>query len=358
MNEAANEKLNNIPLPIESTYIKIPRGLRRFSMGAQLIGGLLYSFSGGKDDDGCTITCRKKQADMGKQLVLSSATVCRRLKDLTQGGFVSKTARSEYVFNRETVVPSDFDRLELDMLKANAETGFRLAGIAGRIFSHFYTLCNNDKKLDNHRAERLRKKHKVQLSYSDIAKAVGCSGAGAIYAVKKLIDEGYIHRAEKDVGISAKHKSIYELDKAYWRRMKRKNVADSKPEPAKEPATADVLRREVELGIYRDLKAQLRADSDYERYKRRALYDPKYKEAITMVAEFGYKRALERDEAKRAEYELNLTQWGKRRIEALHALGLAEYMLDPKELYIRYAMSGAPPGKGAKNNVGELNTKN
>ena len=51
----------------------------------------------------------------------------------------------------------------------------RLQGVRLRVFAFFNTRCNNDKKCLDPETEKLRKEHKIEASYKDIADFVGCS---------------------------------------------------------------------------------------------------------------------------------------------------------------------------------------
>lgn len=116
MTETATVQFNNlIPLPFAQAYIKIPSGLKNLPSGAQLVGGLIYSFSGLLDNNGVYSTiCRTRKA-MKDGLLLSLSTLSRNIAKLVNKGYVSRLSRDEYIFNRDKLKsPDEFTRIEFN----------------------------------------------------------------------------------------------------------------------------------------------------------------------------------------------------------------------------------------------------
>lgn len=343
MTETANLQLNNfIPLPFAQAYIKIPAGLKNLPGGAQFVGGLIYSFSGVADKDGVYSTiCRTRKA-MKESLFLSFSTLSRNITLLTSRGYVSRLSRDEYIFNRDKLKSEEFTRIELNEIKSIMDGNSRVQGVRLRVFAWFNTRCNNDKKCSDFETEKMRKEHKIECSYSDIAEAVGCSARQAIRAVKWLLKHGYIHRAKEDKGISAAEKSVYSLDRTYWRRKKkRKDEAEpAEQNPTETPEQRAATARQILLDGIRE-----RAKLEAERNEQRASRNKRYREAHQRVAGLNVDIAFTElyDPEKAAKLEAERVHWVSEERAALKALGLKAELLDEEYLFKLYSAGGAPP---------------
>lgn len=344
MIETANVKLNNfIPLPFAQTYIKIPSGLRDLPGGAQLVGGLFYSFSGEQDENGVYSTiCRTRKA-MKKSLLLSLSTLSRNIAKLVKNGYVSRLSRDEYIFNRDKLKSADeFTRIELNEIAELMDGCDHMQGVRVRVFALFNTRCNNDKKCLDPETEKLRKEHKVELSYADIAAAVGCSERQAIRAVKWLLKHNYVHRPIENKGTSTDHKSVYSLDRAYWRRKKRKETKPTAP-PVPEPTPeqqAETVRQKW-LNEIKD-RAALEAERNTQRARRNKRYAEAHKRIIDLNVEIAFTELY--DPEKAAKLEAERKQWILKEFAALKELGLTAELLDEEYLFNLYSAGGAPPG--------------
>ena len=356
MTDTANVQLNNlIPLPYEYPYIKIPTGINHLPSGAQLIGGLFYSFSGEQDKDGVYSTiCRTRKA-MKDSLLLSFSTLTRDIELLINKGYISRLSRDEYIFNRDKLKSSDeFTRIEFNEI-ARIMDGFgRVQGVRLRVFAWFNTRCNNDKKCEDRETEILRKEHKISASYADIAEGVGCSERQAIRAVKWLLKHNYVHRPEKDKGTSISDKSIYNLDRAYWRRKKRKD-----PKPADVPTETKPAAEQSETAV-RQLwldSVKLQAISDAERNTQRAQRNKRYVEAHKRVVDLNIEIAFKglNDPITAAKLEAERVHWIAEETAALNILGLSAGLLDEDYLFELYSAGGAPPGDNKIVGAGEQN---
>lgn len=354
MTEAAKLQLNDfIPLPFAQAYIKIPTGLKDLPCGAQLVGGLIYSFSGKPDKDGVYSTiCRTRKA-MKDGLLLSFSTLSRNIKKLVSKGYVSRLSRDEYIFNRNNLKsPDEFTRIEFNEIAAIMDGCDRVQGVRLRVFAFFNTRCNNDKKCSEPKTEKLRKEHKIEASYSDIAAAVGCSERQAIRAVKWLLKRDYIHRPDKDKGTSVNDKSVYALDRAYWRRKKRK--AQTPDEPEQTPEQQAETARQTWLDEVRE-----RAITVAENNNQIARRNKRYKEAHKHVAELNVAIAFAElyDPEKAAKLEAEREHWLSEEIAALKKAGLTAELLDEEFLFKLYSKGGAPPGNVNNVGAGEQNSK-
>lgn len=354
MTETAKLQLNNlIPLPFAQLYIKIPTGLKALPSGAQLVGGLIYSFSGEIDKDGVYSTiCRTRKA-MKDRLFLSLSTLSRDIAKLIANGFISRLSRDEYIFNRNKLkTPDEFTRIEFKEIAAIMDGCTRVQGVRLRVFAFFNTRCNNDKKCSEPETEKLRKEHKIEASYSDIASAVGCSERQAIRAVKWLLKHDYIHRPEKDKGTSITDKSVYALDRAYWRRKKRKEQTPDETEqtPEQQAETA----RQTWLNEVRD-----RAVSEADRNNKIAQRNKRYNEARKRIVELDVKIAYAElyDPERAVKLEAERKRWVSEETAALKKLGLTAELLDEEYLFNLYSNGGAPPESVKNVVVGEQNSK-
>lgn len=358
MTETANVKFNSlIPLPFAKAYIKIPSGLKNLPSGAQLIGGLIYSFSGVLDGDGVYSTVSRTRNAMKESLLLSFPTLSRGIASLTESGYISRLSRDEYIFNRDKLKnPDEFTRLEFDELKEIMNGCTRVQGVRLRVFAWFNTRCNNDKKCSDEETEALRKEHKTAASYSDIAAAVGCSARQAVRAVKWLLKHNYMHRPKEDKGTSIDDKSIYTLDRAYWRRKKRKEpklaTTTTKPEPT--PEQQAEAERQAQLNRLRE-RAELEAERNLQRAQRNKRYMIAHKRVAGLNVEVAFAELNDPDKA--AKLEAELAHWTNEEAAALEALGLSAGLLDEDYLFKLYA-GGAPPNSVKNVGAGELNKKN
>ena len=356
MTETATAKLNNlIPLPFAQPYIKIPTGLKGLPSGAQLVGGLIYSFSGVKDKDDISSTLNRNRKAMKDSLLLSFPTLSRSIANLTAKGYVSRLSRDEYIFNRDKLhSPDEFTRLEFDELKEIMNGCSRVQGVRLRCFSWFNTRCNNDKKSDDWETEKLRKEHKTVASYSDIAAAVGCSDRQAIRAVKWLKKHNFIHCPKEDKGTSIINKSIYSLDRAYWRRKKRKEQPTATAEPEQTPEQQAEAAQQAYL-----IKMKERAEIEAERNTRRAQRDKRYMLAHKCVNRLNIEIAFAElsDPEKAVKLELERTHWVSEETAALKTLGLTRELLDENYLFKLYSAAGVPPDGVFNVGAGELNNK-
>ncbi len=359
MTETTNVQFNNlIPLPFAQPYIKIPSGLKEFTSGVQLVGGLIYSFSGVLDKDGVYSTMSRPRKSIKDSLLLSLSTLSRAIACLTSKGFVSELSRDEYIFNRDKLKsPDEFTRIEFNEIKEIMDGCTRLQGVKELVFAWFNTHCNNDKKSSDEETEALRKEHKVAASYSDIAEAVGCSERQAIRAVKWLLKHNYIHRPKEDKGTSEYNKSIYTLDRAYWRRKKRKDIKPAEstttaPEPEETPEQQANAARQAWLNQIKT-KAELEAERNTQRAQRNKRYMLARKHVVDLDVEIAFTGLY--DPEKAAKLEIERGRWVLEETAALKALGLSRELLDEDYLFKLYSKSGAPPG-GVKNvGAGELN---
>lgn len=366
MTETANVQLNNlIPLPFAYPYIKIPTGINHLPSGAQLIGGLFYSFSGEKDQDGVYSTiCRTRKA-MKESLFLSFTTLTRDIALLIDNGFVSRLSRDEYIFNRDKLKsPDEFTRIEFNEI-AQIMDGFdRVQGVRLRIFAWFNARCNNDKKCGDPGTEKLRKYHKISASYSDIAEDVGCSERQAIRAVKWLLKHNYIHRPDEDKGKSITDKSVYSLDRSYWRRKKCKDPkpadisaksnsttnqqATVAPDQAARAARQLWLERVKEMAI-------TEAEHNTQRAQRNKRYMAAHKRVVDLNIEIAFKELY--DDVAAAKLEVERAHWLAEETAALKKLGLTADLLDEEYLFKLYSAGGAPPGDKKFVGAGEQNKK-
>lgn len=357
MTETATAKLNNlIPLPFAQPYIKIPTGLKSLPSGAQLVGGLIYSFSGVKDKDGISSTLNRNRKAMKDRLLLSFPTLSRSIANLTAKGYVSRLSHDEYIFNRDKLhSPDEFNRLEFDELKEIMNGCSRVQGVRLRCFSWFNTRCNNDKKSDDWKTEKLRKEHKTVASYADIAAAVGCSDRQAIRAVKWLLHHDFIHCPKEDKGISSTNKSVYSLDRAYWRRKKRKE-----PKPAKAAELEPTPEQKAETERQQRLACiKQRAFEEAERNTQRAERYKRYMLAHKCVNRLNIEIAFAElsDPEKAVKLEIERAHWLSEETTALKTLGLTRELLDENYLFKLYSAGGAPPDGVFKVGAGELNNK-
>ncbi len=356
MTETANVQFNNsIPLPFAKAYIKIPSGIKDLAGGEQLVGGLIYSFSGVPDSDGVYSTISRTRKAMKESLLLSLSTLSRSVTGLIEKGYVSRLSRDEYIFNRDKLKsPDEFTRIEFDELKEIMNGCTRVQSVRLRVFAWFNTRCNNAKKCADPETEALRKEHKTAASYSDIAEAVGCSARQAMRAVKWLLKHNYIHRPKEDKGTSSIDKSVYTLNRAYWRRKKRKE-----PKPAMEPEPTPEQQAEAEqqarLNQIR-LKAELEAERNLQRAQRNERYMLAHKHVVDLDVAVAFAELSSPN--KVAKLETERVHWVTEKTAALKALGLFEELLNEDYLFKLYSAGGAPPN--GKNNVGagELNKKN
>lgn len=357
MTETANLQLNNlIPLPFAQPYIKIPTGLKDLPSGEQLIGGLFYSFSGVQDNDGIYSTISRTRKAMKDSLLLSFATLTRGITNLTKSGYVSRLSRDVYIFNRDKLhSPDEFTRIEFNEIAAIMDGCNRVQGVRLRVFAWFNARCNNDKKSDDRETEALRKKHKVKASYADIAAAVGCSERQAIRAVKWLMKHKYIHRPKDDKGISSTHKSVYTLDRAYWRRKKRRETTPADvPEPEQTPEQKAAAARQLWLE-----EVSERAKNEAERNAQRARRNERYMLAHSKVVGFDIEIAFKglNDPVTAAKLEVERAHWLSEETAALKALDLSAELLDEEYLFKLYSAGGAPPDGNKFVGAGELNKK-
>lgn len=357
MTETANVKLNNlIPLPFAQPYIKIPTGIKHLPSGAQLLGGLFYSFSGTQDKDGVYSTVRRTRKALKDSLRVSFSTLTRDIGLLVDTGFISRLARDEYIFNRDKLKSADeFTRIEFKEIAELMDGCSRVQGVRLRVFAWFNTRCNIDKKSDDLETEKLRKEHKVKASYADIAAAVGCSERQAIRAVKWLIKHKYVYRPKEDKGTSVSDKSVFTLARAYWRRKKSKEAkpaAVPEPEQTPEQEAAAVRQQWLEKATER---AQLEAYRNNERVKR----DKRYMEAHKRIAGLNIDIAFKglKDPATAAKLEAERARWVVEEAAALKALGLSAELLDEEYLFKLYSSGGAPPSGKKIVGVGEQNKK-
>lgn len=361
MTEAAKLQLNDfIPLPFAQAYIKIPTGLKDLPGGAQLVGGLIYSFSGKLDKDGVYSTiCRTRKA-MKDGLLLSFSTLSRNIAKLVGKGYVSRLSRDEYIFNRNNLKsPDEFTRIEFNEIAAIMDGCDRVQGVRLRVFAFFNTRCNNDKKCSEPETEKLRKEHKIEASYSDIAVAVGCSERQAIRAVKWLLKHDYIHRPEKDKGTSINDKSVYALDRAYWRRKKRKDQTPDEPEQAPdEPEQTPEQRAEAARQTWLD-EVRERAITEADNNNQIARRNRRYKEAHKRIAELNVAIAFAElyDPEKAVKLEAERERWLSEEKATLKKLGLTAELLDEEYLFKLYSKGGAPPGNVKNVGAGEQNSK-
>ncbi|MDE6356951.1 MAG: helix-turn-helix domain-containing protein [Clostridia bacterium] len=355
MTETANVQFNNfIPLPFAQPYIKIPSGLKGLTVGARLVGGLIYSFSGVLDKDGVYSTMSRPRKSMKESLFLSLSTLSRSIASLTAKGYVSKLSRDEYIFNRDMLKsPDEFTRIEFNEIKEIMDGCTRSQGVRELVFAWFNTHCNNDKKSSDKETEALRKDHKVAASYSDIAEAVGCSDRQAIRAVRWLLKHDYIHRPEEDKGTSKYNKSVYSLDKAYWRRKKRKDIAPTTaPEPEETPEQQATAARQAWLNQIKT-KAEIEAEHNTQRAQRNKRYMEAHKRVVGLEVEIAFAELGEPEKA--AQLEIEHTRWVLEETAALKALGLTKELLDEDYLFKLYSAGGAPPNGNNNVGVGELN---
>lgn len=356
MTETATAKLNNlIPLPFAQPYIKIPTGLKSLPSGAQIVGGLIYSFSGVPDKDGVYSTLSRSRKAMKDSLRLSFPTLSRAVACLTLKGYVSRLSRDEYIFNRDKLKsPDEFTRIEFNEIAAIMDGCDRVQGVRLRVFAWANSRCNNDKKSDDRETEALRKQHKVKASYADIAAAVGCSERQAIRAIKWLLKHKYIHRPKDDKGISSTNKSVYTLDRAYWRRKKRKEQPTTTAEPEQTPEQQAAAARKLWLE-----EVSERAKLEAERNTQRARCDKRYMLAHGKVVGLDIEIAFKElhDPATAAKLEVERAHWVLEETAALKALGLSAELLDEEYLIKLYSAGGAPPDGKNFVGVGELNNK-
>lgn len=358
MTETTTAKLNNlIPLPFSKAYIKIPSGLKDLPSGAQFIGGLIYSFSGVQDKDGVFSTLHRSRKAMKESLLLSFSTLSRGIASLIEKGFISRLSRDEYIFNLDKLKsPDEFTRIEFDELKEIMSGCSRVQGVRLRVFAWLNTRCNNDKKCDDWATEKLRKKHKTIASYADIAAAVGCSERQAIRAVKWLIRHKFIHCPKEDKGTSIINKSVYSLDRAYWRRKKDKEP--KKPATAAEPELTPKQQAEIKRQQWLD-KIKQRAVDEAERNIQRAQRSKRYMLAHKRVTGLNVEIAFAElsNPANAAKLEAEREHWLSEERAALAEIGLTPALLDDRILFKIYTASGAPPGGNKIVGAGELNNK-
>ncbi len=359
MTETANVQLNNlISLPYAQAYIKIPTGLKHLPCGAKIVGGLIYSFSGVQDEDGIYSTiCRTRKA-MKESLHLSLSTLSRRIAELTEKGYISRLSRDEYIFNRDKLKsPGEFTRIELSEIAEIMNGYSRMQGIRLLVFSWFNARCNNDKKkCGDPETEKLRKAHKVAASYADIAENVGCSDRQAIRVVNWLLKHNYIHRPKEDKGTSISAKSVYTLDRAYWRRKKRNETkpADVPAEPEPTPEQKAVAARQLWLERVK-AKAFAEAERNTERAQRNKRYKEAHKHVVGLDIEIAFKELSNPETV--AKLEAERAHWLSEETAALKALGLSAKLLDENYLFERYSAGGAPPGGSDFVGVDEQNKK-
>ena len=343
MEATARAQFNNvIPLPFAQAYIKIPTGIKHLPSGAQLIGGLFYSFSGVQDKDGVYSTVSRTRKAMKDSLLLSFSTLTRDIELLINKGYVSRLSRDEYIFNRDKLKTADeFTRIELNEIASMMDGCTRVQGVRLRVFAWFNARCNNDKKCDDRKTEALRKVHKVAASYADIAAAVGCSERQAKRAVKWLLKHNYIHRPQEDKGTSSSNKSVYTLARAYWRRKKRRETPPAEvPEPEQTPEQKAVAVRRQWLEEVTE-RAKLEAERNTERAKRNKRYMEAHKHVVGLNIEVAFKELHEPVTAAKLEVERG--HWLKEEAAALKALGLSAELLDEEYLFKLYSAGGAPP---------------
>ncbi len=351
MAEVTKAQFNNlIPLPFSQPYIKIPTGLKELPSGAQIVGGLIYSFSGVPDKDGVYSTLSRSRKAMKDSLLLSFPTLSRAVACLTLKGYVSRLSRDEYIFNRDKLKsPDEFTRIEFNEIAEIMDGFTRVQGVRLLVFSWFNARCNNDKKSDDRETESLRKQHKVKASYSDIAAAVGCSDRQAIRAVKWLLKHKYIHRPKDDKGISATNKSVYSLAKAYWRRKKKRKDPESTvpTEPEQTPEQQESAARKAWLEEVTE-RAKLEAERNTQRAKRNKRYMQAHSRVVDLNINIAFTELYDQDKAVKLEAER--ARWIIEETAALKAIGLSAELLDENYLFKFYSASGAPPG--GDNNVG------
>lgn len=358
MEVTAKVQFNNaIPLPFAQPYIKIPTGLKGFAFGVQLLGGLIYSFSGVPDKDGVFSTISRSRKAMKDSLLLSFPTLSRAIACLTSKGYVSRLSRDEYIFNRDKLKsPDEFTRIEFNEIAEIMDGFTRVQGVRLLVFSWFNARCNNDKKSDDRETEALRKQHKVKASYSDIAAAVGCSDRQAIRAVKWLLKHKYIHRPEDDKGISATNKSVYSLAKAYWRRKKKRKEPEPAdvPEPEQTPEQRESAARKVWLEEVA-VRAKLEAERNTQQADRNKRYKEAHKHVVGLDIEIAFTELYDQDKAVKLEAER--ARWRIEETAALKAIGLSAELLDEEYLFKLYSAGGAPPGGEKIVSAGEQNKK-
>lgn len=349
MAEVTKAQFNNlIPLPFSQPYIKIPTGLKELSSGAQIVGGLIYSFSGVPDKDGVYSTLSRSRKAMKDSLRLSFPTLSRAVACLTLKGYVSRLSRDEYIFNRDKLKsPDEFTRIEFNEIAAIMDGCDRVQGVRLRVFAWANARCNNDKKSDDRETEALRKQHKVKASYADIAAAVGCSERQAIRAIKWLLKHKYIHCPKDDKGISSMNKSVYTLDRAYWRRKKRKEQPTATAEHEQTPEQQAAAARKLWLEEVSE-RAKLEAERNTQRARRDKRYMLAHCKVVGLDIEIAFKEL--HDPATAAKLEVERAHWVSEETSALKALGLTAELLDEEYLIKLYSASGAPPG--GNNNVG------
>ncbi len=354
MTETATVQFNNlIPLPFAQAYIKIPSGLKNLPSGAQLVGGLIYSFSGLLDNNGVYSTiCRTRKA-MKDGLLLSLSTLSRNIAKLVNKGYVSRLSRDEYIFNRDKLKsPDEFTRIEFNEIAELMDGCDRLQGVRLRVFAFFNTRCNNDKKCLDPETEKLRKEHKIEASYKDIADFVGCSERQAIRAVKWLLKHNYIHRPKEDKGTSINDKSVYALDRTYWRRKKRKEIKPpAEPEQTHEQRT--IAERQKWLSDISE-RAKREAEHNIELARRDKRYIEAHKRIVGLNVEIAFAELSNPEKAKKLVSERE--HWVSEERAALKRIGLTAELLDEEYLFRFYSAGGAPPG-GQNVGAGEQNKK-
>ena len=339
----ADIQFNNlIPLPFAQPYIKIPTGLKGLTGGVQLVGGLIYTFSGVQDKDGVYSTMSRTRKAMKDKLLLSFPTLSRAVARLTETGYVSRLSRDEYIFNRDKLKsPDEFTRIEFKEIESIMDGCSRTQGVRLCVFAWFNARCNNDKKCSDAETEALRKEHKISASYSDIAAGVGCSDRQAIRAVKWLLKHDYIHRPKEDKGISVVNKSIYSLDRAYWRRKKIKEKPAAEHSPAPEtPEQRATAAQKAWLDQVK-YKAQIEADSNLKRAKADKRYTEAHKRVVGLTVEIAYTELKDKEKAAKLKAEREL--WVSEENAALQTLGLSAELLDEDYLFKLYSAGGAPP---------------